>query len=123
MAEYTADELTDDSGDEKRIEKAAEHRALKKRRKRGGMGMAGRSRTGRIPQGPSSSPTGAPSPFHQPATSAPRQPFPPGLPAAQVAGPCFACGEMGHIRLHCPKMAAGGAESTRRWYPYEGESE
>ena len=43
------DELVDDSGDEKRIEKAekaAEHRALKKRRKRGGMGTAGRSRTG-----------------------------------------------------------------------------
>ena len=40
VAEYTADELADDSGDEKRIEKAekaAEHRALKKRRKRGGI--------------------------------------------------------------------------------------
>ena len=87
------------------------------------MGTAGRSRNGRIPQGPSSAPAGAPPPFHQPATSAPRRPFPPGPPAARVAGPCFACGEMGHIRLHCPKMAAGGAESTRRWYPFEGESE
>ena len=78
--EYTADELAEDSGDEKIIEKAekaAEHTALK-RRKRGGMGTAGRSRTGRIPQGPSSAPPGAPPPFHQPATSAPRRPFPPG---------------------------------------------
>ena len=39
VVEYTADELADDSGDEKRLEKAeraAEHKAVKRRKKRGG---------------------------------------------------------------------------------------
>ena len=38
VVEYTADELADDSGDEKRLEKAeraAEHKAVKRRKKRG----------------------------------------------------------------------------------------
>ena len=42
MAKYTADELADDFGDEKRLEKAkraAEHKAVK-RRKRGGRAQA-----------------------------------------------------------------------------------
>ena len=126
VAEYTADELADDSGDEKRLEKAkwaAEHKASKRKRKRGMTRTVGRPRAGRNPQGQvSSAPAGAPS-FHQPATAVPRRPFMAGLPAARVAGPCFACGEMGHIRIHCPKMATLGAEGTRRWYPFEGGCE
>ena len=70
----------------------------------------------------SSAPAGAP-PFHQPATAVPRWPFMAGLPAPRVAGPCFACGEMGHNRLHCPKMATVGAKGTRRCYPFEGGCE
>ena len=45
-----------------------------------------------------------------------------GLPAVRVAA-CFACGEMGHIQIHCLKMAILGAEGTKRWYPFEGGCE
>ena len=127
VAEYTADELADDSGDEKRLEKAeraAEHKASKRKRKRGTTSMGGRPRAGRNPQGQvSSAPAGTP-PFHQPTTALSRRPIMAGLPpAARVAGPCFACGEMGHIRIHCHKMTALGAEGTRKWYPFEGGGE
>ena len=43
-----------------------------------------------------------------------------GLPATQVAGPCFACGEMGHIQMHYPKLATLGAEDNKMWYSFEG---
>ena len=33
-------------------------------------------------------------------------------------GPCFSCGEMGHLQSHYPK-AASAAES-RKWYPFVG---
>ena len=126
MAEYTADELADDFGDEKRLEKAeraAEHKAVKRRKKGGGTSTGGKPRIGRPTLGPViSAPAGAP-PFHQPATSVPRRPLGTGLPTARVAGPCFSCREMGHIRLHCPKMAAVGAEGNRKWYPFDGDCE
>ena len=121
-----ADELADDSGDEKRPEKAeraAEHKAVKQRKKRRGTSTGVRCRISCPSLGPViSAPAGAP-PFHQPATFVPRRPLGIWLPTARVAGPCFACGEMGHIRLHCPKMAAVGAEGNRKWYPFDGDCE
>ena len=124
MAKYTADELADDSGDEKQFKKAewaAEHKAVKWRKKRGGTSTGRRPRISRPTLGPEiSAPAGAP-PFHQPATSMPRRPLATGLPTARIAGPCFTCGEMGHIRLHFPKMAGVGAEGNRKWYPFDGD--
>ena len=29
--------------------------------------------------------------------------------------PCFGCGEMGHLRAHCPKAA-----ESRKWFPFVG---
>ena len=85
--------------------------------------MGRRPRSVRNPQGQvSSAPAGAP-PFHQPTTALSRRPIMAGLPAARIAGPCFAFGEMGHILIHCHKMTALGAEGTRKWYPFEGGGE
>ena len=28
-------------------------------------------------------------------------------------GPCFACGEMGHLRMYCPKIQT----QEKKWYP------
>ena len=45
VVEYTADELADDSGDEKwfvKAERAEEHKAVKRRKKRGGTSTGGR---------------------------------------------------------------------------------
>ena len=114
VTEYTADELADDSDDEKRLEKAekaAERKAVLRKRKR--------------PQ-----PTAAKHPplpprlqpqygvgYHSPQQLGPstsvgiRSPPPPLLQRAM--GPCFACAEMGHLRSQCPKMQS----LERKWYP------
>ena len=96
---------------------------MRRRNKRGGTSTGGRPRIGRPSLGlVISAPAGAP-PSHQPATSVPRRPLGTGLPTACVAGPYFACGEMGHIRLRCPKMAAVSAVGNRKWYPFDGDCE
>ena len=114
VTEYTADELADDCDDEKRLEKAekaAERKVVLQKRKR--------------PQ-----PTAAKYPphpprlqpqygvgYHSPQQLGPstsvgiRSPAPPLLQRAM--GPCFACGEMGHLRSQCPKMQS----LERKWYP------
>ena len=46
-------------------------------------------------------------------TAALRRPGP--MPVLCMVGPCFACGEVGHLRSYCPKIAA----ATRKWYPFE----
>ena len=38
-------------------------------------------------------------------------------------GPCFACGEMGHLRAQCPKTAGSTAVGMRKWYPFHVTSE
>ena len=37
------------------------------------------------------------------------------MPRTGPLGPCFACGEMGHLRLHCPKVAAA-TDGSRKSY-------
>ena len=37
-----------------------------------------------------------------------------GPPAQRSVGPCFACGEMGHLRSYCPKTQM----QEKKWYPY-----
>ena len=113
VAEYTADELADDSEDEKRIEKAeraAERRAVKRKRKRAELAQP-KAIKARFNAGQTS-----------PALATHAGPSP-GLPARRVAvapvatrtvGPCFACGEMGHLRASCPKTSAEG----RKRYPF-----
>ena len=111
VAEYTADELADDSDDEKRLEKAekAAERKAAKRKKR---------------MDPSSRPLRRRAPSQaQAATTAAAQPLPPMVPQsrrpaatsaiARAIGPCFACGQMGHLRSYCPKAPG----SSKSWYP------
>ena len=118
VAEYTADELAADSDDEKRLEKAeraAEKKAgLKTKRRRlqqqgGGSWKFARS-------GP---PYAAWSQPYLPQQPRPVLPAPPSggpvrrmPPAQRPLGPCFACGELGHLRVSCPKTAM-----ERKWYP------
>ena len=104
VAEYTADELADDSGEEKRIERAekeAERKAGKRKKKWVEQ------------QGDSKKPPRhwpAPPPMLGAAGSQANSQvvrLPPAAP--RPLGPCFACGEMGHLRHQCPK--------TGKWYP------
>ena len=106
VAEYTADELADDSDDEKRLEKAektAERKA----------GLRKRKRVQPAPRQPPRYPPQLQQ--QQPGPSGVRRAGPPlGLLAQRAVGPCFACGEMGHLRAYCPKMPA----QERKWYPF-----
>lgn len=110
VAEYTADELTDDSDDEKRLEKAekaAERKAAKRKRKRAEPTRAGKGRFNPVQ---SASTPSVPAPTPTSATFSARRPAVVPAPARAI-GPCFACGEMGHLRTYCPKTAP-----DRKWY-------
>ena len=90
VTEYGEDELADDSDDEKRIAKAvatAEKKAAQLRKKKPGRGGYVQSRP-------------AEAPYRAPHQLDPGYPGPRGL---RQVGPCFACGEMGHLRRSCPK--------------------
>ena len=113
VAEYTADELADDSDDEKHLEKAekaAERKAAKRKRKRAESSV----KTGKGRYSTLQSALSGPAPVAAASTTYPskRSQL---LPAPMWAtGPCFACGEMGHLRSYCPKTASA---ETRKWYP------
>ena len=126
VAEYTADELAVDSDDEKRLEKAekaAERKAgLKWRRKQQpAQRGAAQTRTQRytayggytVPQlYPPSFPQ-----LQQTASGAGQSVRRAGGSAGTMqrvsVGPCFACGEMGHLRMYCPKIQT----QEKKWYP------
>ncbi len=109
VAEYTANELAADSDDEK-AEKAAERKAAKRKRKRAEppakTGKTGGRFSAVQPALPLSSPAAYAS--KRPATA-------PALPRA--VGPCFACGEVGHLRSYCPRLPSTATTDTRKWYP------
>ena len=116
IAEYDADELADDSDNERKIEKAekaAERKAAMARKKQGHSVQQSASYGREIPsnrllQGrrvldvvPTESPAVSPGRKVCPATG---------------AGTCFFCGEFGHFRRNCPK---GGASAAAKQYPFE----
>ena len=71
MQEYTADELAEDSGDEKRLEKAeraAELKAAKRRKKKASSAQSSRSRSLSVPAAAAREP--AP-PYHIPSSVSP----------------------------------------------------
>ena len=112
VAEYTADELADDSDDEKRIEKAekaAERKAGLRKRKRAQQQQPKFPRFPRRERGnlynlsfPSPALQWKPQQTLPVATGIGGRRASPTTPRA--VGPCFACGEMGHLRTYCPKM-------------------
>ena len=120
---YTADELADDSDDEKRLEKAekaAERKAGLKKRKRLPSVQKPASITNRTPRFAVSQPYGnfvAPYPAVQTMQQSGASGRRLGGPATQRAvGPCFACGEMGHLRSYCPRTQS----QDKKWYPFHG---
>ena len=117
VTEYTADELADDV-----TMRSAWRRRRKQRRGRQGCGSA--NGCNRRPSNPVPRPRwpnayayqyGAYSPLpQQPAGVDARRSGPPsGPPVHRAVGPCFACGEMGHLRTYCPKIQA----QEKKWYP------
>ena len=115
--EYEADELASGSEDEKKLERAertAERKAVKKRKTTGRQGprnYAGRLRQSAI--GVSTQPVSWPRSQSLQSTPVQMRNPPQLTRPAPVVGPCFGCGEMGHLRRFCPKTAPGQA----RWYP------
>ena len=107
VSKYTADELADDSDDEKRLEKAAERKAAKRKRKVPMQAVA-RGHAGQQPPGVAGASSYLPpvDTLVPQVAAYPRHPLaPPVLP--RQLGPCFACGELGHIRSYCPKTTGG----------------
>ena len=106
VTEYTADELADNSEDEKRIEKAekaAEKKSVKRRK------VATPAKQPRSVATPSSSVSSA--------TQVPRRPgLIPAVANSRPLGPCFTCGEIGHLHSFCPRRE-GQALSGKKWYP------
>ena len=114
VAEYTAEELAEDSDYEKRpskAEKAAERKVRKKKKRVEPPSRATRSR----PFVQSAAPLFPPSAALTAAYQQRRLAAPIQLPFQPCAvGPCFACGKMGHVHAYCPKTAAA---EPRKWYP------
>ena len=101
--EYTADDLADDSDDERRIEKverAAERKAGKRRKQRQAPGT--RASPARFPD--AGTQTAVPGMSREaPPFSQTRWP----AAVARPVGPCHFCGEMGHLRLYCLVRTSG----------------
>ena len=118
VQEYTANELAEDSGDEKRLEKAeraAELKAAKRRKKKASSVQSSRSRSLSVRMPGAAAREPAP-PYHVPSSSTRRfASMTAPTPVRRVVGPCYACGEMGHMRMSCPRVA--GPDRSRRWYP------
>lgn len=122
VAEYEADELASDSEDEKKLEKAernAERKATKKRK-------AATRPNGRIFNKSRQPPAGSfeSTPWFRPAGYQAVQPTPgrgqlPVPKPPPSVGPCFSCGEMGHLKRFCPKLVPGAT----RWYPVDAATE
>ena len=98
VQEYTADELAANSDDEKRMEKAekaAERKAARKRK----AAPAGKSRVKRstyTPFQPHPSPTAQfQLPLVKPHAPVHHQPTP------KLPGPCYVCGQFGHLKNYC----------------------
>ena len=103
MDEYEGDELASDEDNAKRIEKAkkaVETKALK--RKRAANPRTSRQVQGRPQKAWEQLPAHEQRDHYSPQADWSR-PTSRGRPP-RVPGPCFHCGEMGHLRAMCPKL-------------------
>ena len=111
--EYEEDELASDDDDIKRLEKAEKVAATKatKKRKMAPQRSAGYSNSYKSQQQRLQDRTPLPTVPRAPMPGPPGVPplLPPGRPP-RMPGPCFHCGEMGHLRVSCPKL-------SRQQYP------
>ena len=125
VEEYTADELAADSDDEKRLDKAersAERKAAKRRKH---TDYRHRPNFGRRQQPLQTQQTMSTAPvFPDPQAFPGSTPFPsipPKRPPVssqfpRVIGPCYACGQIGHLWSSCPRLTNGNGGS-KTWYP------
>lgn len=110
VAEYVADELADDSDDEKRMlkaEKAAERKASKRKRNTNTKYVKGYGSSFKNPSMPNQ-----PQQWLTPRNTRPATISPSTGGYVRPLGPCFACGEVGHLRANCTKTS-----STTAKYP------
>ena len=104
--EYEDDELASDEDDAKRLEKAEKAAASKASKKRktapqrsGGYNSSVYKNQQQRTQDRAPLPPRAPMPSPSGVTPL----LPPGR-SPKMPGPCFHCGEMGHLRAFCPKL-------------------
>lgn len=119
VAEYTADELADDSDDEKwleKAEKAAERKA----------GLPFVQKPASItnctlrfalfqPYGNFAAPYPAVQTLQQSGGSGCRLGLAVRPATQQAVGPCFACGELGHLQSYCPRTVPGQEVVSFSW--------
>ena len=103
------EELVEDSGDEKLLEKAeraAELKAPKWRNKKVSSAQSCRSSSPSVP----AAAVHEPAPLnHIPSLNTRRfTSMMAPTPASRVVDPCFTCGEMGHMRVSSPRIAVRG---------------
>ena len=114
VAEYTADELADNSEDEKPLEKAerlAERKALKCRKKR--VEPLSAKQSSRFTASVAEM-TAGPSSYHVPL----RWPTMPPPQLFRVPRPCLNLWRNGPHKVTLPKTAPSAAVDRRQWYPF-----
>ena len=119
VEEYTTDELAEDSNNKKRLDKAersAEGKVVKRKKQNENRHRpySGRRQSTFRPQ------------LHQTATLFPSNPvFPTPIgpnprrtlpvqfnPQPKVVGPCYQCGQIGHLRNACPRLNGGASNKA-----------
>ena len=108
MELYEHDELASDSVDEKKLEKEVEKRVAKHKRDK----MSKRARkneTSSLEQ--KKWPTDPP---QQHSSQKSQLTMPPRAGMTRLIGPCYRCGEMGHL------VATSQQTRLSKWYPFEG---
>ena len=113
VSEYTADELADDSDDEKRMEKAEKAAERKAARKRKAVPASDRTKAARRSVVHDMQPRlSVPFANHQVIRRVPIQSSTP-----KQLGPCYSCGQMGHLKHYCPKLSVPSSSNKTIWYP------
>ena len=105
VVEYTADELADNSDDKKKIEKAEMAAERKAAKKKAAQKVPTMKRAMQVPQSPAI--------LRWQNKTPRRQIIVPSAKNMRPVGPCFSCGEMGHLRSYCPKPEVG----AKKMYP------
>ena len=97
--------------------RAAEQKVAKRSKKKSGSSTTGRSSLQPFPSTPVATTTPPSVTLLQFSTNTSRHLGAEPGAVQRPLGPCFTCGELGYLCVHCPKLAA--AEGGRKWYPFD----